>query len=329
MEVCHKLCNTLNNRQKARCRQMMSKTEPLNTASATLMERLLSKRRIRVHKRWVIIQLNLWLQHGWVTAQGEGVYQLTAEGEQSFRQHLVAHGDSSLELLLHQLDIQLPEKCNSRILSFLLNQDRRISEEQMREHEITLHRDSYLLLRCNLPCSIFMQSGELIDVSTLFSVWGEVVIPERVIPDIKKILWKNTPPRHVITVDNRDAFVSMMLPPDTLLLHAPLKDTMMAEHLLRALTDDIHWSQFADLSPDSLRKSAEFAERLQRPLSLYLPENWPDYLRLLGRALEPDEKWPVSALSRKQQINLQFLIENQRKIPQQVMVYAKKWVHEL
>jgi hypothetical protein len=45
--------------------------------------------------------------------------------------------------------------------------------------------------------------------------------------------------------------------------------------------------------------------------------------------LAPDEKWPVSALSRKQQINLQFLIENQRKIPQQVMVYAKKWVHEL
>lgn len=308
---------------------MMSKTEPLNTASAALMERLLSKRRIRVHKRWAIIQLNLWLQHGWVTAQGEGVYQLTADGEQYFRQHLMAHGDSSLESLLHQLDIQLPEKCNSRILSFLLNQKRRISEEQMHEHEITLHRDSYLLLRCNLPCSIFMQSGELIDVSTLFSVWGEVVIPERVIPDIRKVLWKTTPPQQVITVDNRDAFVSMPLPADTLLIHAPANDTRMAEQLLHALTDDIRWSHLGDLSPEGIKKTAGFAERLQRPLSLYLPENWPDYLKLLGTPLQTDEHWPLNLIPRHLQVKLTYLLENRRKIPQQVMVYAKKWVYEL
>lgn len=52
-----------------------------------------------------------------------------------------------------------------------------------------------------------MQSGELIDVSSLLSAWGEVAIPERVIPEIKKILWKDIPPQHVITIDNRDAFV--------------------------------------------------------------------------------------------------------------------------
>ncbi len=307
----------------------MMKTEPLNTATATLMARLLDKQRIRVHKRWAIIQLNVWLQHGWVTAQGDGIYQLTAEGEQYFRQHLLAHGDVSLESLLHQLDIQLPEKCNSRILSFLLNQERKISEEQMREHEITLLRDSYLLLRCNLPCSIFMQSGELIDVSTLFSVWGEVVIPERVIPDIKKVLWKTVPPQYVITVDNRDAFVSMPLPENTLLIHAPVSDTRMAEQLLCALTTDIPWSHLGDLSPEGIKKTAGFAERLQRPLSLYLPENWPDYLKLLGTPLPPDEQWPLNLIPRPLQIKLRYLLENRRKIPQQAMVYAKKWVHEL
>jgi len=88
----------------------MVKTNPLNTASAALIERLLAKRQIRVRKRWAIIQLNIWLQRGWVVAQGDGIYQLTAGGEQIFRQQLLAHGDTSLELLLQQLDIQLPEK---------------------------------------------------------------------------------------------------------------------------------------------------------------------------------------------------------------------------
>jgi hypothetical protein len=205
-------------------------------------------------------------------------------------------------LLLQQLDIQLPAQCNSHILSYLLKQDTKITLEQMREHEIKVLRDSYLLLRCNLPCSIFMQSGELIDVSSLFSAWGEVAIPERAISAITKILWKEKPPQHVITIDNRD-------------------------ELLRALTDNIHWRHFGDLSPERLHLATAFAERLQRPLALFLPENWPDYLRLLGEPLAVNEKWALSGLTRQQQISLQFLFENQQKLPQQVMVYAKNWIH--
>lgn len=305
----------------------MKQTESLNAATKTLMERLLANRKVRVRKRWAIMQLNIWLQHGWVTAQGEGIYQLASSGEQHFRQQLLAHGDISLEQILQQLDIQLPPKCNKKIISALLNQDLKFSIEQIQSHEITLCRDSYLLLRCNLPCSIFMQTGELIDVSTLLSAWGEVAIPERVIPEIKKILWKDIPPQHVITIDNRDAFVSMELPPNTLFVHAPFSETTMAEQLLRALTNNIEWSQFGDISPKGIALAAEFAERVQRPLSLYLPVNWPDYLRLLGREFKDDEVWPLSVLSRQQQISLQFLIENRRKLPQEVLVYAKNWLH--
>lgn len=305
----------------------MKQTDSLNTATKTLIERLLANRKVRVRKRWAIMQLNIWLQHGWVTAQGEGIYQLTSSGELHFRQQLLAHGDISLEHLLQQLEIRLPEKCNKKIIAALLNQDPRSSIEQIQAHEITLCRDSYLLLRCNLPCSIFMQSGELIDVSSLLSAWGEVAIPERVIPEIKKILWKDIPPQHVITIDNRDAFVSMALPPDTLFVHAPLAETTMAEQFLRALTDNVEWSQFGDISPKGIKLAAEFAARLQRPLAFYLPEDWMDYLRLLGRELISDEVWPLSVLSREQQISLQFLIENRRKLPQEVLVYAKNWLH--
>lgn len=306
---------------------MMSPEKILSSAPTELIVRLLAKRQIRIRKRWAIIQLNLWLQQGWVTAQGEGIFNLTAAGEQTFRLHLLTQGESSLESLLQQLDIQLPEQCNSRILSYLLKQDTSITLEHMREHEINVLRDSYLLLRCNLPCSIFMQSGELIDVSTLFSAWGEVAIPERAITGITKILWKEKPPQHVVTIDNRDAFVSMALPADTLLLHAPLKDTTMAEQLLRSLTDHIHWSHFGDLSPESLQLANAFAERIQRPLALFLPDNWPDYLRLLGTHLTANERWLLSGLTRQQQISLQLLFENQRKLPQQTMVYAKNWIH--
>lgn len=306
---------------------MMSPEQVLNSAPTELIARLLDKRQIRIRKRWAIIQLNLWLQQGWVTAQGEGIFNLTNAGEQTFRQYLLTKGENSLELLLQQLDIQLPEQCNSHILSYLLKQDASITLEHMREHEINVLRDSYLLLRCNLPCSIFMQSGELIDVSTLFSAWGEVAIPERAITGITKILWKEKPPKHVVTIDNRDAFVSMALPTDTLLIHAPLKDTTMAEQLLRALTDNIHWRHFGDLSPESFQLANAFAERIQRPLALFLPENWPDYLRLLGEPLAVNERWALSGLTRQQQISLQFLFENQQKLPQQVMVYAKNWIH--
>ena len=306
---------------------MMSPEQILSSAPTELIARLLDKRQIRIRKRWAIIQLNLWLQQGWVTAQGEGVFHLTDAGEQTFRQYLLTQGENSLELLLQQLDIQLPERCNSHILSYLLKQDAKVTLEHMHEHEIKVLRDSNLLLRCNLPCSIFMQSGELIDVSTLFSAWGEVAIPERAISAITKILWKEKPPQHVITIDNRDAFVSMALPADTLLIHAPLKDTTMAEQLFRALTDNIHWRHFGDLSPVSFQQANLFAERIQRQLALFLPENWPDYLRLLGEPLVANEKWALAGLTRQQQINLQFLFENQQKLPQQVMVYAKNWIH--
>ena len=306
---------------------MMSPEQILSSAPPELIVRLLDKRQIRIRKRWAIIQLNLWLQQGWVTAQGEGTFNLTDSGEQTFRHYLLNQSERSLELLLQQLDIQLPAQCNSRILAYLLKQDPKTTQEQMREHDINVLRDSYLLLRCNLPCSIFMQSGELIDVSSLFSAWGEVAIPERAISTITKILWKEKPPQHVITIDNRDAFVSMALPADTLLLHAPLHNTTMAEQLLRSLTDSIHWCHFGDLSPESLHLAAAFAERLQRPLALFLPDNWPDYLRLLGEPLAANEKWSFAGLTRQQQISLQFLFENQQKLPQQVMVYAKNWIH--
>nr|WP_321269807.1 hypothetical protein [uncultured Tolumonas sp.] len=306
---------------------MMSPEQILSSAPPELIVRLLDKRQIRIRKRWAIIQLNLWLQQGWVTAQGEGIFLLTDAGEQTFRHFLLNQNERSLELLLQQLDIQLPAQCNSRILAYLLKQDPQTTQEQMREHDINVLRDSYLLLRCNLPCSIFMQSGELIDVSSLFSAWGEVAIPERAISAITKILWKEKPPQHVITIDNRDAFVSMALPADTLLIHAPLKDTTMAEQLLRALTDNIHWLHFGDLSPVSFQQANLFAERIQRQLALFLPENWSDYLRLLGEPLAANEKWSLAGLTRQQQISLQFLFENRQKLPQQVMVYAKNWIH--
>lgn len=301
--------------------------ELLNSASATLAERLLEKRRIRVRKRWAIIQLNLWLQQGWVTASGEGIYQLTQQGEPALRQRLQLCAPPSPELMLQQLDIQLPEYCNRRIASLLLGQDHLLSEEQLREYGVKLIKDSYLLLRCNLPCSIFMDSGELIDVGALFRLWKEVVIPERMIADIRKILWKDTPPTHVITVDDRDAFVSLSLPSNSLLVHAPRKNTGMAELLLQALTDDIKWSHFGNVSPEGICQAKALAERLQRPLSLYLPQNWAEFLRQLGQPLEPEESWPVALLTRQQQISLQLLIENRQKLPQEFLVYAKNWLH--
>ena len=109
--------------------------------------------------------------------------------------------------------------------------------------------------------------------------------------------------------------------------HAPRKDTTMAEQLLGALTDNIRWSHFGDLSPGGLQQANIFAERIQRQLALFLPENWPDYLRLLGEPLAENEKWSLAGLTRQQQINLQFLFENLQKLPQQVMVYAKNWIH--
>jgi hypothetical protein len=56
---------------------MMSPEQVLSSAPPELIARLLDKRQIRIRKRWAIIQLNLWLQQGWVTAQSEGIFLLT------------------------------------------------------------------------------------------------------------------------------------------------------------------------------------------------------------------------------------------------------------
>ena len=100
--------------------------------------------------------------------------------------------------------------------------------------------------------------------------------------------------------------------PATLLIHAPLKDTTMAEQLLRSLTDNIHWSHFGDLSPESLQLpicllreySGQRCSYLKIGRTIY--DYWVNSLRYMEREMV------ISGSDDASNKSTQFLFENQQ-----------------
>ena len=99
--------------------------------------------------------------------------------------------------------------------------------------------------------------------------------------------------------------------------------------LYEVITHEIIWAHLCNLTPQGLNDASQFAKRLQRPLRLYLPENWMDFLRKMGTPLSNTDKWPYGELSRELQIKLDFLLGNNHILSQRVFAYAQKWSHDL
>jgi len=301
----------------------------LESIPIAFIKRCLEKDVIRVRQRWAVMVLNLWIKHGWAHPLGDGCFQLTQSGKISLKSYLLRNTQSDFESLLTALNISLPANCNQFILSELRRFDPEFSEQHLIEHNIQLIEHRYLSFRTSLPCSLFLASGELMDISSSIRAWQQFVIPETAAGQVIKWLWQGEGPQEIITVDDYHVFSGILLKENQLIIHSPHQNSDLAEKMITSFTHEIIWAHLCDLTPQGLNDASQFAKRLQRPLRLYLPENWMDFLRKMGTPLSNTDKWPYGELSRELQIKLDFLLGNNHILSQRVFAYAQKWSHDL
>jgi len=301
----------------------------LESVPIAFIKRCLEKNVIRVRQRWAVMVLNLWIKHGWAHPLGDGCFQLTLSGKISLQSYLLKNIQPDFESLLTTLNISLPENCNQYILSELKRFDPEFSEQQLIEHNIQLVEHRYLSFRTVLPCSLFLSTGELMDISSSIRAWQQFVIPEMAAGQVIKWLWQSDAPQEIITVDDYHVFSCISLKENQLIIHAPHQYSDLAEKMITSFTHEVVWAHLCDLTPLGLNEASQIAKRIQRPLRLYLPENWMDFLRKMGVPLTNHDKWPYGELSRELQVKLDFLLGNNQFLSQRVFAYAQKWSHDL
>lgn len=307
----------------------MQPAPSISNVPIAFIKRCLEKDIIRVRQRWAVMVFNLWIKQGWARPLGDGCFELSASGKSILNSYLHSYHHTNFELLLSELNIILPQECDRKIFSELQQYDPAFSSQSLSEHNIQLSDHRYLSFRTSLPCSLFLDSGELIDIAAQICSWQQFVLPEKAGLQISKWLWQQYAPSTVITVDDFHAFSSIPLLEHQLIIHAPNHRTDLAEKVFHTLNHEMKWAHVCDLTPQGLSSACRFALNIQRPLKLYLPENWKDFLRKLGKPTPEKCTWPFSELSRDLQIKLDFLLCNNHVLSQRMFTYAKNWTDEL
>lgn len=304
-------------------------TQLLNDpATQQLVEALLSQPQVRVRRRWARLQIELWQEAGWVEPALEAEsWRLTERGRLVMLQAGDAHRLAQTPRVgaaLQALQLDLPSRLHRRVLGTLLYHDPTHvwSPEDLTKlatdgTQATL--DALLRIRGAVGFSLFFQQGGLLDVSAQLHMLGEMSLPATALAALHKVLWAATPPRQILTVENRAAFVSISLTTDQLALLCPPVDPEPACRFLACLTPNYAWGHLGDLHPANLVRQLALAEQLKRPLRLLLPDRLGELVHFYGVALFPEERWDLARIPRELQTVLTPLVHQQRWLPQEAM----------
>ncbi len=301
----------------------------LTQAPVAFIERCLRKPVIRIRQKWAVMLIHLWRQRGWMNGLSNDQYQLTDAGREVLSAFLAVHQTSAHETVLQSLNIRLPERIPTAVfneLFFNISVEER--EKLQIEHQIQVYVPQYFSLRTNQSFQLFLNSGELINCSEILRQWAEVTLPEKAIHQVSKVLWENPTQIQLITIDDYQTFHALPIHEHQVLIYAPIEHTQLAERFIQAQIHQVSWSHLCDLSPSGLSDASDFAKKLQRDLTLYLPTNLQDFIRQLGHDAAEKLVWPTAKLSRQLQIRLAYLLEHSRTVSQRQMVYAQKWTYE-
>ena len=302
--------------------------ELLDPATRKLAEALLSQEQIQARKRWALLQLSLWHERGLVQPLvGAGQYCLTPTGRRQLRhalleQQLLATPDG--EQHIQQLALELPAQAHRQVLAALLHGSRRY---RWRDGELAAlaaegtqaTQDGLLRIRSSVPFTLFFAHGGLLDANATLTLLGELVIPESALQQLHKVLWTQTPPQQVITVESRAAFASIVPQPGQLLLLTPPEHPQLAARFLATLTPNYTWGHLGDLHPQALRQQQKLAELIERPLRLLLPHCLPELVSRYGQPLAGSTAWIPAELSAAMQLALAPLITQQRWLEHESM----------
>lgn len=185
---------------------------------------------------------------------------------------------------LQSLGVSLPARLNQASFHALWHGDSKhpCSESSVDPWptDLTLTQDEVIRIRTLDPFSLVDMHGQHHDLTTMFTLLGELSLSERALATLTAICWQGT---YVIAVENKGAFVDYPLQPGQLLLFAPGRNTTLAKQLIPLLPADIQWAHFGDLDQRGIDIAIELARELHRPAMLWLPCELQCYLNHYAR----------------------------------------------
>lgn len=182
---------------------------------------------------------------------------------------------------------QIPCEINNATLSGLWLGDCKasLSKTQLAVAEIRgirVFSDEVIRLRTNSALSLLWQDGRRYCAEESLNILGEIALPERALIGLQEIEWQG---QQVITVENKGAFIDYPLKKGELLLYVPGRNTVLAKQIIPLLPASIPWAHFGDLDQRGLDIAAGLALAINRPLSLWLPDNLMEYIQHYERVL--------------------------------------------
>ncbi|MCE2595297.1 hypothetical protein K6Y31_10765 [Motilimonas cestriensis] len=240
------------------------------------------------------------------------------------------------ELDIQQLNIHLPAQVNQHVLQALLKKDAKkpldeADRQRLVEADISVTKDETLRLRSAHGFSLYLQQGSLLDLSGVFALSNECILPERLLSTVTKLLPGEVSFTHVITVENLGAFIEIELKPQCLFIYAPGNNTRLAELLVGMLPANISWVHFGDLDQAGIDIGLRMAANLARPYKPLLPRNLHDIAARYGRPVESNQPalekskrgkvpWQIAKLNPELAARLAPLIEQNLWLEQEVIV---------
>ena len=182
---------------------------------------------------------------------------------------------------------RIPCEINNATLSGLWLGDCKatLSQAQLAVAEmrgIRVFSDETIRLRTDSALSLVWQDGRRYCAQESLNTLGEIALPERALTGLQEIEWQG---QQIITVENKGAFMDYPLKERELLLYVPGRNTVLAKQIIPLLPASIPWAHFGDLDQRGLDIAAGLALAINRPLSLWLPDNLMEYIQHYERAL--------------------------------------------
>ncbi len=230
---------------------------------------------------------------------------------------------------IQQLGIEMPENVNERVLQALLKFD---SKTPLSERELSLleqaqvrpTHDDVLRIRSLHPFNLYLYNATLFDCSAQIKAQQEVILNQRTLESVCKVLFEEGSIGRVITVENKGAYIEYPLSPGLMVLYAPGFDSKVAESFLMLLPGYINWSHFGDLDQTGIDIGMGIAQRTGREADFVLPENLALLIKCYGKKLplEGKQPWQPGKLPSELSARLARLIEERLWLEQEVMVFC-------
>ncbi len=227
----------------------------------------------------------------------------------------------------------LPDVIHERVAQALWAQH---SKDRKADHahlpiQLKTCRNDILRLRTHANIRIHGK-GWAIDTQADMQRFGEIILNERMFTGIQRIESPNS--LSVMTIENIGAWDSCPLLNDLLTVFTPGNNTRLTICFLKQL-NTFQWQHFGDLDYPGLEIGRKLAQQLNKPLSLFIPHWWSEYLSTHALTIADDDKkklWPERPLSLsllRQHPVLRKLQQNQSWLEQEAIMLDKRLTETL